>query len=475
MKMDRYKVLVGGEIKDSIDRYTSSFEFDKSIAKYVAQVMLVHVISLSKKNIIENDLARVISRELLDIMNSDGEKLYRWAKEKGKIYEDIFEALELYLYEAVGPGAGSIAIGRSRNDHIATVLRLVLRDRALSISSKILKLRKTLIDKAIEYRETTFPFYTHAQLAQCGSASLYFLTYEQSLADIFQMFKLSLNFLNQNPLGSGASAGTTVPIDLDLVSRDLCLKLDPIPPYYSTGSRLFLLYFLSVLTLLMSEIGRLIEDIMLFVNVLQQGIEVPRHHISTSSIMPHKRNLVTLEIARAKVSKALGSFTASISIYKSLPYGYNLDFQELNIIVFDILRDIEETLDIVNDFLTGLRLNDEDIKRYLEGKPCWSSDLIEYIAISTGKPVRELYAKLAKVLQQYLSGNKESLKNFLAEYGLGEHTLNSIHKLRPIEKVLQSILGYSIKRFNDDKNEVEQVDVYLKSCNEMLIRDALQV
>jgi argininosuccinate lyase len=473
--MDRYKVLVGGEIAEPIDRYTSSFEFDKLIAKHVAKVMLIHVINLLKKGILERDVAKPIVKELLDIMESDGEKLYQWAKEKKKVFEDIFEAVEIYLYDVVGPSAGSIAVGRSRNDHIATVLRLYLRDRVLSILRKIIQLRRTLIKKAVEYRNTLFPFYTHAQLAQCGSASLYFLTYEQALADIFQMLKLSLGFLGQNPLGSGASAGAMVFMDLDLVSEDLCLRTDLLPPYYLTGSRLFLLYILSILTLLMSEIGRFVEDVMLFTNAFPQGLEIPRQHISTSSIMPHKRNLVTLEIARAKVSKVLGFFTGSIAIYKSLPYGYNLDFQELNMVSFEILRDVEETLDVVENFLANLKLVDEGIKKYLDGKPCWSSDLIEYIAISTKKPLRELYAELAKVFQQYLSGDAESLKNFLAKYRLDETVFSSIYRLRPFEKMLDNVIEQYLNRLSIDENEVEQVLLYLRSCSEMLIKDAIQV
>jgi len=214
---------------------------------------------------------------------------------------------------------------------------------------------------------------------------------------------------------------------------------------------------------------------MLFTNAFSQGLEIPRQHISTSSIMPHKRNLVTLEIARAKVSKVLGFFTGSIAIYKSLPYGYNLDFQELNMVSFEILRDVEETLDVIENFLANLKLVDEGIKKYLDGKPCWSSDLIEYIAISTKKPLRELYVELAKVLQQYLSGDAESLKNFLARYRLDETVFSSIYRLRPFEKMLDNVIEQYLNRLSIDENEVEQVLVYLRSCSEMLIKDAIQI
>ncbi|RLG77883.1 MAG: hypothetical protein DRO12_00875 [Thermoprotei archaeon] len=475
MNMDRYKILVGGEVVESIDRYTSSFDFDKPIAKYAAKVMLIHVANLVKKGVLEKSAAEPIIRELLEVVESDGEKLYQWTKEKKRMFEDVFEALELYLYDVVGPSAGYIATGRSRNDHVAAALRLYLRESVLSMLRKLIQLRRILLEKAVEYKDTVFPFYTHTQLAQCGSASLYFLTYEQSLADIFKVFEIALSLLNQNPLGSGASAGAMLPVDLDIVSRGLCLSVDPLPPYYSTGSRLFLLYLLSILSLLMAEIGRLVEDFMLFANAFPQGLEIPRHHISTSSIMPHKRNLVTLEIARAKVSRVLGLFAGSIAIYKSLPYGYNLDFQELNSMTFEILKDVDETLDVVKDFIAGLKLSSEGIKKYLEGKPCWSSDLIEYIAISSKKPVRELYAELARALQHYFSGDSEPLKNFLARYGLSEENLSSIHKLRPFEKILDDVIDRSLSRLSSDEGRVEQLFKVLSSCNEMLIKDIKQL
>ncbi|MEM4789382.1 MAG: lyase family protein [Ignisphaera sp.] len=469
--MNRYKVLIGGESESSTDAYTSSFQFDKIIAKYVAMVMIVHVKELVKKKLIEIDPAKAIINELIDIAVSNGEKLYSWAKNKGEVYEDIFEALELYLYDVVGPDGGRIAIGRSRNDHIAAVLRLALRDKVLDIIHKVLEIRKVLIDKAVEYKDKVFPFYTHAQVAQCGSAAQYFLTYEQIFTDIYAMLVHSLDYLNKNPLGSGAATGSIVQLNLDEISKELCLSAEILPPYYATGSRLFLIYVLFILSMAMLEIGRFVEDMMLLVNALKHGVEVAKHHISTSSIMPHKRNLVTLEIARAKTSKVLGALSALMSIYKSVPYGYNLDFQEMNYIAFESIKDIEETLEIIKDFIATLELKEEVVKEYLKDKPCWSSDLIEYIATISGKPIRELYAELAKVLQKYLVGDISSLKEFLTRYSIGEEEVQSLYKIKPFEKSLDQAINHALNRLQENLKEVKRVNEGLKRCNEMLIRN----
>ncbi|MEM4848876.1 MAG: lyase family protein, partial [Ignisphaera sp.] len=371
----------------------------------------------------------------------------------------------------VGPDGGRIAIGRSRNDHIAAVLRLALRDKVLDIIHKVLEIRKVLIDKAVEYKDKVFPFYTHAQVAQCGSAAQYFLTYEQIFTDIYAMLVHSLDYLNKNPLGSGAATGSIVQLNLDEISKELCLSAEILPPYYATGSRLFLIYVLFILSMAMLEIGRFVEDMMLLVNALKHGVEVAKHHISTSSIMPHKRNLVTLEIARAKTSKVLGALSALMSIYKSVPYGYNLDFQEMNYIAFESIKDIEETLEIIKDFIATLELKEEVVKEYLKDKPCWSSDLIEYIATISGKPIRELYAELAKVLQKYLVGDISSLKEFLTRYSIGEEEVQSLYKIKPFEKSLDQAINHALNRLQENLKEVKRVNEGLKRCNEMLIRN----
>lgn len=468
--MERYKFFVGGESKEFTDRYTSSIEFDRIIVRYVAMVMLAHVKELARNKLIDVESAKKIVNELTDIIESSGEKLYKWIKSKNRLYEDVFEALEVYLYEVVGSEAGRIAIGRSRNDHISATLRLVLRDKVIEVLERLLELRRTLVAKALEYGNTLFPFFTHEQIAQCGSAAIYFLSYEKTFADLWLLLSYSMDLLSQNPLGSGAAAGTFVRLDIDRLSEELCFSKEFIPPYYATGSRLFLLYVVSVLSLIMVEVSRFVKDMMLLANVIRQGIEIPKHHVSTSSIMPHKRNLVTLEIARAKSSKTIGILTSLLSAYKSIPYGYNLDFQEMNVQLFDILKDVVDTLEVIKDFISGLELKEDTMRVLLSDRPCWSSDLVEYLAISTGRPVRELYAELAKVFQITVAEHDIQLENLLARYGIDKASVWTLHKLKPIEKSLDNMLSYVKERIQKDFERVKHLNSSLSRCSEMLIR-----
>lgn len=470
--MKRYKFFVEGGFKELTDKYVSSLEFDKLIAKYVAMVMLVHVEELVEKGVVDVELAKRIVQELVDIAKSGGEKLYSWVESRNEIYEDVFEALEAYLHNVAGPDAGRVAIGRSRNDHVATVLRLALRDKVLEILVKLLELRRVLIDKALKYKGTLFPFFTHEQVAQCGNASIYFLSYEKTLADVHALITQGLTLLNQSPLGSGAAAGTFVKLDVSGLSKKLCLSPEPVPPYYATGSRLFLLYIASLLSLVMAEISRFAEDLILLVNTIPRGVKIPRNHISTSSIMPHKRNLVTLEIARAKASKVIGALVSLLATYKSVPYGYNLDFQEMNIYFFNALNDVVDTIEVVKDFISGLELDESGIKASLGDKPCWSSDLIEYIAIDTGRPVRELYSELAKVLQSSLTESTGQLEDFFVKYGIEGVDTWALYRLKPVEEELGKMISRAEKQLQNDSDIVKRLNNELRRCNEMLAESA---
>jgi len=468
--MRRYKAIVGGKGDSLVDKYVSSMGFDEKIAKYAAMVMLAHAKGLTDKGLMPWESYEVIASELSRLAKGDGKGLYEWVASSGGGFEDIFEVLEAYLYEKVGPDAGRLAAGRSRNDHVAAVLRIALRDRVAGVLSKVLELREALLAKGEKYRDAVFPFFTHAQIAQCGSAAIYFLSYEQAFSDLWRALYYSLCFLNQNPLGSGAASGSFIELDLDSFSKSLCLEPEPLPPYYATGSRLFLLYVVSALALLMAEVSRFVEDVFLVLNTASRGVLLPVNHISTSSIMPHKRNPVTLEVARAKASKVIGYLTSLLSAYKSVPYGYNLDFQEMNAQVFSAIEDVTETLGVLIDFVKRLELDPGEMLWYLSDKPCWSSDLIEYLAVRENKPVRELYVELAMALQVAREGNRSALVEFFKKHGISEEKLFDLFKQKPVERKLGKLLEKSRKRILEDSEKLNGLLGSLKQCYDSLLR-----
>lgn len=469
----RYRIFVG-ESKSFIEDYISSLDFDRKLVRYVAMVMLAHVRALESGGYISKAQSENILKELIDIIKTNGEKIYRWIEEKKIKFEDIFEVLESYLYDVVDSGAGYIALGRSRNDHVAAVLRIFARDLLFDILLNIIELRRILLEKASEYRNTIFPFFTHQQLAQCGSAALYFLSYEHSLAVAWRQLIQKFAILSENPLGSGAAAGTMVSLDISLLSKYLCFSQDIIPPYYATGSRQFLLFLASDIVLAMSELSRMAEDLIFINSLIPYAIEFPVEHIATSSIMPHKRNLVTLEIARAKASRAIGFLTSMLSTYRSIPYGYNLDLQEVNRTFIDMVSEVLNTIKIFIDIIHGVKINEDKILKYIEDKPWWSSDVVEYIAIKKNKPVREIYFQIAKQLKSYKQ-NGEALSKILSGIGITISDIWNIIRGKPVEGYIKKMIEEAWKVLENDRKLVKDEIERVERCRLELLSEFRQV
>ncbi len=462
--MKRYKHLIGAESKDLIERYVSSTEFDTALAKHAAAVMLAHIEGLARAGLIPRGAYEAMRKALIEVVATGGESLYSWIGDRE--FEDVFEALELYLYDVAGPDAGRAALGRSRNDHVAAVLRLAARERVLSILEQMLGVREAFIEKALRYKGVILPFFTHTQVAQCGTAPNYFLAHEQAMADAWRAVLHSLEYLRQSPLGSGASAGAYLRIDPSIVEQKLCLDPDPIPPYYATGSRLFLIYTASAVVTAMTELSRFAEDMITLLITVPEGVELPPTHISTSSIMPHKRNPVTLEVARAKAAGVIGGLTALLATYKSLPYGYSLDFQEMNKHFLRILEDAEETLQVIRDFIDGVRLRAEVLEGFVRRFPCWSSDVIEYVAIETGRPLRELYAELAHELHSGGEGAGQA-RDFLRRYGVSDPL--EVVKGRPSEKGVDELIERAVRRLRGDEALLKTLRGRYEECMRNLV------
>jgi len=460
----RYRAYLGGS-KDFVERYFSSLEGDRYLAKYIAEVVLGHVKALTNQGIIPRECGKEVSEALIEVVGSEGEALYRWITGRGQTFEDAFEALEAYLYEAAGRCTGYVAIGRSRNDHIASVLRLYARDRVLEVLRKLLELRRVLLGKAEELRGVVMPYFTHSQVAQCGSASLYFLSYERTFSNVWRLLAQGLELLRENPLGSGAASGSLLDIDRGYIARALCFDSTPLPPYYATGSRLFVLYYLNALALVMLEVSRFAEDMVLLNSLVPRAVLPPVEHVATSSILPHKRNLVTMEIARASASKILGYAAAVQSIYKGLPYGYNLDLQEVNTLLKRTLETTSSTLDVVVDFVAGLSMDSRALLEYVADKPCWSSELVEYVAIKSGRPAREIYLEVAKLFKECeIPQSEECVSRALSAFNLSPQEVWDLIRSKPVEVSIERMLEDARAGLENDRKALKELANLIEGC-----------
>jgi len=465
----RYREHIG-DSKPLVEEFISSFKADRPIAKSIVVVHAAHLIGLYKEKMIPSSVASKIAKELLLVLENP-EQVYNWSKRVGCTFEDFFEALESYLHYRLGEIAGYLYLGRSRNDFISAALRLAAREYSVDLLDKLLRLRNILLDKGEKQSGKLFPYFTHLQLAQIGSAAHYFIAFEEALSKIWSsIFDATLRHCYDNPLGSGPAVGTTVLLSNEVVSKLLCFEVQ-VAPYYATGSRLFILDLLASLLSLFMEFSRFANDI-ITVNTLIPGfIESPREHVATSSIMPHKQNLVSLELIRAKCGKAIGWLSSAFSILKGLTYGYNLDFQELNILLVKAFREAIEVTKVFEDYIANINVVDEVLREWVRDKIFWSSELAEELAKKLNISFREAYYKVAKALRDDGWRLGENTKKLLKIVGIRTDNLFDIISRRPWEKRVLSHIRYKREKLASDVERLDSLQKRLQECKATLIRE----
>lgn len=336
-----------GSKEDDVIKYTSSINSDKEILQQVKLVMKAHVIELYFQKIIGKEECRKIL-SAIDSFNSipDG-------------YEDVHEALEDHVIKNAENAGEWIGFGRSRNDHVATALRLKAREELIELLEGINSLRELLLEKAKGYKETLFPSFTHLQFAQPTTFAHYLLYIEEELSSRWSILFEILKNLNKSPLGSGAIVGSSVKLDREREAELLGFDGMVINTLSASSSRADLISFVMEVTNLMLVLSRIAEDIVVYSTL--GLVKLPDTHVSTSSLMPQKRNPVTMEILRAKVGEAIGYLNSVMSIYKSLPSGYNLDLQEMNKYYWQSVKNAKEAINVLGSLFGGITVNYKDL------------------------------------------------------------------------------------------------------------------
>ncbi len=427
------KGAVEGEVPSLISNFTSSLKYDRKIARATVKVVLVHVEHLCEINAINKNVCSKILSVLKKLYDEILEKYPR-----GK-FEDIHEYIEYYVINELGEDIGGyVNLGKSRNDQVVTAIRMVLKDEIIGLLEEIIKLQHTLLNKAKENIDTLAPGYTHQQKAQITTVAHHLLAFYDALERDYERIRESLERVDASPLGSAAMTGNSIPgYDRVKVARMLGFSKIVENTEDAIASRDFVLETIFNIAVLMSNVSRLVEDLILWSMNELGYVELPEHHVATSSIMPHKRNPVTLEIIRARVAKILGNVTSAYALLKSLPYSYNLDLQELTPILWETIDYCKESLAILNDLLSKIRLNKERLlKSISESITLAFSDLAEYITLKYKVPFRRIHRVLGEISKRnnITSGSvssvlKEKLNIDINEAEL-EEILNPINSLR---------------------------------------------
>jgi len=409
------KKLWGGRFAESANSFAEAFGasilFDCRLAPYDIEGSLAHAEMLGHTGIITKDEAKTIC---------EGLKKVRAKLEKGELEfrvsdEDIHMNIERYLTEEIGPVAGKLHTARSRNDQVATDCHLFVRAEIVSSISLMVELQRALVAKAKEHRGTILPGYTHLQRAQPILFSHHLLAYVQMLQrDISRMTDLWKR-TNILPLGAGALAGTTFPIDRLRVAT--LLRFDGVyeNSLDAVSDRDFVLEYLSNCATCMMHLSRLGEEIVLWTSGEFGFIELSDSMSTGSSIMPQKKNADFAELIRGKAGRTYGALMGLLTTMKGLPLAYNKDMQEDKEGIFDVTDTLSGSLRVATDMVSSWKAHPERMKAAAELGFVNATDAADYLA-KKGLPFRDAHEVVGKMVRSCYAQQRELLSLSLEEF-----------------------------------------------------------
>ena len=344
------KILHGGRlgsVREDVAKFTSSIKGDARLLNAVLDINKAHVVMLTEQKII----SKQDSAALLAALDKNSNMTL------DPSMEDVHMAVEeAVLKEAGTEAGGNLHIGKSRNDQVATAIRMTLRDELLKLMRSVAHVQEHLAEVAEDHLTTVILEYTHLQPAQPVTFAHYLLSYLDALERDMQRLQSAYTRVNLCPLGAGALATTSFPINRDRTAELLGFKGLVENSIDAVGSRDFIAETLAALTLTAVNLSRFAEDLIIWSTPDFGVVELPDEFTSTSSIMPQKKNPEVLEVIRARASDILGNFVAVTAAMKSLPSTYNLDFQEITPKLWSSIDSVRASLDMIHKLAPKLKV-----------------------------------------------------------------------------------------------------------------------
>jgi len=392
------KNIIRGRFKQprlpEVEAFSASLPFDWRLYRHDIKGSIAHARMLAAVRLISDAEMRKIVRGLGAIEREimAGEFKFDIAD------EDIHLAIERRLTEMIGAAGRKLHTARSRNDQVALDFRLYLRDEITTIVELIVGLRAALIGIANEHTETAMPGYTHLQRAQPVSLAHHLLAYVEMFARDVERFEQARERTDVMPLGAGALAGTTLPIDRMAVARELGFKRVAENSMDAVADRDFAVDFLAAAALTAIHLSRMAEEIILWTSSEFGFAELPDEFATGSSMMPQKKNPDLLELIRGKSGRMVGNLMAMLMILKGLPLAYNSDLQEDKERVFDSADTLKPALAILTKFWPRLTFKPEVMKAAAGGFGL-ATDLAEYL-VARQVPFREAHEVIGALVRE---------------------------------------------------------------------------
>jgi argininosuccinate lyase len=328
--------------------------------------------------------------------------------------EDIHTAVERRLFELAGPVAGMLHTGRSRNDQVATDLRMWARRACTDLLVALAGLQEALVTRAAEYRMAPMPGYTHLQRAQVVSLAHHLLAYVEMFARDARRLGAARRSCDELPLGSGALAGSTLPLDRDRVAHLLGFERVAANSMDAVADRDFAVEIAVACALTMVHCSRLGEELVLWTSAEFGFASLPDSHATGSSLMPQKKNADVAELARGRSGRVIGDLVALLTVLKGLPLTYNRDLQEDKEPLFDAVDTAGATLRMLTEVVAVVRFDVEAMRRAASDPALQATDIAEHL-VSRGVPFREAHAIVGALVARTLAEGRT-----LAELDLDE-------------------------------------------------------
>ena len=393
-KSEAWSARFSEPVSDLVKRYTASVFFDKRLADVDIQGSLAHADMLAEQGIISREDLQEIQRGMAQIQSEIAAGQFEWLLD----LEDVHLNIEKRLTELVGDAGKRLHTGRSRNDQVATDIRLYLRGAIDDILVLLRELRLALTDLAELHAGTILPGFTHMQVAQPVTFGHHMLAYVEMFGRDAERMADCRKRVNRLPLGAAALAGTTFPIDRMRVAAtlgfdDVCHNsLDAV------SDRDFAIEFCAAAALVMTHVSRMSEELVIWMSPRVGFIDIADRFCTGSSIMPQKKNPDVPELARGKTGRVNGHLIALLTLMKGQPLAYNKDNQEDKEPLFDTVDTVTDTLRIFADMARGITVHPGAMRAAALQGYATATDLADYL-VKKGLPFRDAHEAVARAVR----------------------------------------------------------------------------
>ena len=386
--------------KKLISNFSSSLNQDKRLYKEDIELSIAYSKALVKIDILTSKEQRSIERALKSISNEIKNKKFNWKPE----LEDIHMNIESRLHDLVGSFAGKIHTGKSRNDQIATIERMYVKNSIQNLVSKIEILQKEIVLKADNHLDYVMPSYTHLQRAQPILLSHQLMAYYEMLQRDKSRLINCYEIADELILGSGAVAGSFYKLDRNFLAKELGFKKINSNSIDGVSDRDFIIEFLSSISISMMHLSRISEELIIWSSEEFDFIKLSDDVVTTSSMMPQKRNPDFLELIRGKFGGVLGNFISLLVTMKSLPFSYNRDMQEDKKPLFNSVDEFSNSLINMTQIIKKSKFNKNKLENATNGN-ILATDIADLLALN-GVPFREAHIKVSDLTIKLNKQNK---------------------------------------------------------------------